>query len=60
MFIRLAILALLIALAGGCTFHRSGSQAVEVNPFGTGLGDSMIAPANDHQFWNGDPMSYRD
>ena len=50
MFIRLVILALFIALVGGCTFHRSGSQAVQFNPLGTGLGDSMMAPANDRQF----------
>ena len=65
MYRTLAILTLLIPLTGvgGCTFGpwqaNNGSQAVEVNPWAWGSGQSVVSPANGPGYFNGDAMDMR-
>jgi len=52
---RLALLAIAALMIPGCVFHRSGSQAVHVDPFNIGSEKPVVRVANDHQYLNGEP-----
>jgi hypothetical protein len=64
MFRILAALALLLPLvAGGCSFGpwqaNNASQAVDINPWALGSGQSVFSPANGPGYINGEAQDMR-
>ena len=52
---KLALLSLALLLVPGCVLHRSGSQAVHVDPFLIGSDKPAVSVANNQQYQNGEP-----
>lgn len=56
----LAIVVLLLPYAVGCTWQaNSASQAVTINPFAWGTGESVVGPADSYGYVNGEPLDAR-
>jgi len=57
----LAALALLLPfVAGGCTWQaNNASQAVDIDPFAIGSGQSVFSPANGPGYINGNAQDTR-
>jgi hypothetical protein len=53
--------ALILSLLGGCADWQANksSQAVDINPFAFGSGDSVFTPSNDNRYMNGDAQDMR-
>jgi hypothetical protein len=63
MFRILAARALVLPLVGGCSFGpwqaNNASQAVDVNPWAFGSGQSVFSPSNAPGYLNGEAMDMR-
>ena len=58
MKVLLLAIALLIACSG-CTFYKSGSQAISFNPFDWNSRRPAIAPADGFGYVQGEPLDMR-
>jgi hypothetical protein len=56
---RLLLCLGLLAASCGCLLHRSGSQAIEFNPFDWGSSTPALRPADGSGYINGVPQDQR-
>lgn len=52
----LLIAIVLLVACSGCTFYKSGSQALSFNPFDWNSSTPAIAPADGFGYVNGEPL----